>query len=255
MKKLITTAMAVLIAGAALAQEYKIAKSTGRLELTDINNVTIEGYNGNEIVFSSLDSYRDKDDRAKGLRAISAGGMEDNTGIGLAVRENGTTYEVYQLKKMDGPRVKIMVPKGVTISYRHSSPHGSDVKLRNVESEVEISTVHNSIRLDNVTGPISAKTAHGEIEVTLADNIKGPMYFSSTHGLVDVAISASAKANVIINAGGHGEAFVDPNLKLEIPKSGEWVKYGANKIDGKLNGGGVEISMGTSHGNLYLRKK
>ena len=57
---------------------------------------------------------------------------------------------------MDGPRVKILVPKGVVISYRHSSPHGSDVKLRNVESEVEISTVHNSIRLDNVSGDIEA---------------------------------------------------------------------------------------------------
>jgi hypothetical protein len=255
MKKLMFVALVVLIAGATQAQEYKIAKSTGRLELTDINNATIEGYNGNEIVFTSLDGSRDKDDRAKGLRAISANGMEDNTGIGLAVRENGTTYEVYQLKKMDGPRVKIMVPKGVTISYRHSSPHGSDLKVRNVEGEIEISTVHNSIRLENVSGPVSARTAHGEIEVTLNDNIKGPISFSSTHGLVDVAISANVKANILINAGGHGEAFVDPALKLEIPKSGEWVKYGASKIDGKLNGGGVEVSLGTSHGNLYLRKK
>ncbi|HMJ71640.1 MAG TPA: hypothetical protein VK508_22245 [Cyclobacteriaceae bacterium] len=255
MKKLILAALVVITASAAQAQEYKIAKSTGRLELNDINNVTIEGYSGNEIVFSSLDSYRDKDDRAKGLRAVSANGAEDNTGIGLAVRENGTTYEVYQMKKMDGPRVKIMVPKGVAISYRHSSPHGSDVKLKNVESEVEISTVHNSIRLDNVTGPITAKTAHGEIEVTFSDNIKGPIYFSSTHGLVDVSLPAGIKANVTLNAGGYGEAFVDPNLKLEIPKSGEWVKYGANKIEGKMNGGGIEISMATSHGNLYLRKK
>jgi hypothetical protein len=255
MKKLIIAALVVITASAAQAQEYKIAKSTGRLELNDINNVTIEGYNGNEIVFSSLDNNRDRDDRAKGLRAVSANGVEDNTGIGLAVRENGTTYEVYQMKKMDGPRVKIMVPKGVTISYRHSSPHGDDVKLRNVEGEVEISTVHNSIRLDNVTGPITAKTAHGEIEVTFSENIKGPIYFASTHGLVDVALPAGVKANVTLNAGSHGEAFVDPNLKLEIPKSGEWVKYGSNKIEGKLNGGGIEISMGTSHGNLYLRKK
>jgi hypothetical protein len=254
MKKLFITAAVALIAGAAYSQEYKIAKSTGRLEINDVNNVSIEGTNGNEIVFSSLDGSRDRDDRAQGLRAISAAGLEDNTGIGLAVRENGTTYEVYQLKKMDGPRVKILVPKGVVISYRHSSPHGSDVKLRNVESEVEINTVHNGIKLDNVTGPMNVRTAHGEVEVTFTDNIKGPIYLSSTHGLVDVAIPAATKANVTLSAG-HGEIFVDPNLKLEVPKSGEWVKYGASKLEGKINGGGIDISLGTSHGNVYLRKK
>lgn len=254
MKKLMTFALGFIIAGAATAQEYKIAKSTGRLEINEVNNVTIEGYNGSEIVFSSLDRNRDDDARSKGLRAISANGLEDNTGIGLSVRENGTTYEVYQLKKMDGPRVKIMVPKGVTISYRHTSPHGSDVKLRNVESEVEISTVHNSIQLDNVTGPMNVRTAHGRIEVDFNDNVKGPIYFSSTHGLVDVSLPLATKANITMSAG-HGEIFVDPGLKLEVPKSGEWVKYGSNKVEGKLNGGGIEISLGTSHGNVYLRKK
>lgn len=254
MKKLIITALVALIAGAAYSQEYKIPKNTGRLEIIDVNNVTIEGTTGNEIIFTSLDGSRDRDDRAKGLRAISAAGMEDNTGIGLAVRENGTTYEVYQLKKMDGPHVKIQVPKGVTISYRHSSPHGSDVKLRNIESEVEISTVHNGVRLENVTGPMNVRTAHGEVEVTFTDNIKGPIYLSSTHGLVDVALPAAIKANVSLSAG-HGEIFVDPNLKLEVPKNGEWVKYGSSKLEGKINGGGLEFTMATSHGNLYLRRK
>jgi len=254
MKKVLTFALGLIIAGAATAQEYKIAKSTGRLEINEVNNVTIEGYNGNEIVFSSLDGSRERDSRAAGLRAISSNGLEDNTGVGLAVRENGTTYEVYQLKKMDGPRVKIMVPKGVSIYYRHTSPHGSDVKVRNVESELDISTVHNSIMLDNVTGPVKAGTAHGRIEVVLNDNFKGPLYFSSTHGLVDVSVPASAKVDISLTAG-HGEIFVDPNLKLEVPKTGEWTRYGSSKIDGKVNGGGTEMNLATSHGNIYLRKK
>lgn len=253
MKTLATLALAVIAFGAS-AQEYKIAKSTGKLEISEVNNVTIEGYSGNEIIFSSLDRTSDKDPRANGLRAISAGGMEDNTGLGLAVRENGSTYEVYQLKKMDGPHIKIQVPKGVSISYRHTSPHGSDVKLKNVESAVEISTVHNSVRLDNVTGPVAVGTSHGEVEVIFGDNIKGPVHLSSTHGLVDVTLPGSTKANVTLG-NTHGEIFVDPNLKLEVPKTGEWTKYGGSKVDGKLNGGGIEIGLNSSHGNIYLRKK
>jgi hypothetical protein len=253
MKKIITLALAV-ITSAAFAQEYKIAKSTGRLEINEVNNVTIEGYNGNEIVFSSLDGSRDRDPRAQGLRAVSANGLEDNTGIGLAVADKGTTYEVYQLKKMDGPRVKIMVPKGVTIAYRHTSPHGSDIKIRNVESELDISTVHNGITLDNITGPANIRTVHGEIDATFNDNVKGPLYLSSTHGLVDVSLPAATKANISMSAG-HGEIFLDPNLKVEIPKTGEFVRYGASKVEGKLNGGGIDITLATSHGNVYLRKK
>ncbi|MEJ0032735.1 MAG: hypothetical protein WDO15_21300 [Bacteroidota bacterium] len=253
MKQIITFAL-TLITAVAFSQEYKIAKSTGRLEINEVNNVTIEGSTGNEIVFSSLDGSREKDPRAQGLRAVSANGLEDNTGIGLAVNDKGTTFEVYQLKKMDGPRVKILVPKGVTVVYRHTSPHGSDFKIRNFEGELDVSTVHNSIMVDNINGPANIRTAHGRVEVVFNDNVKGPLYFSSTHGLVDVALPAATKANISMSAG-HGEIFLDPNLKVEVPKTGEFVKYGSSKFEGKLNGGGMDITLATSHGNVYLRKK
>jgi hypothetical protein len=253
-KKIIIATIASLITLAVNAQEYKLAKSTGRLEIREVNNVTIEGYNGNEIVFSSLDGSRDKDPRAAGLRAVSSMGLEDNTGLGLSVVEKGTTYEVSQLKKMDGPRVKIMVPKGVAVSYKHTSPHGSDIKVKNTESEIEISTVHNGVKLDNVTGPLNIKTVHGEIEADLSATVKGPVSLTSTHGLVDVTLPANIKATLDISTT-WGEIFVDPGLNLEIPKTGDWVKYGSNKIEGKINGGGLEFTLGSAHGNVYVRKK
>lgn len=254
MKRITTIVLALIIAGAAQAQEYKIAKSTGRLEIRDVNNVTLEGYSGNEIVFSSLDNFRDRDARSSGLRAISAGGLEDNTGIGLSVRENGSTFVVNQLKKMDGPRVKILVPKGVSVLYSHTSPHGSDLKVRNLESELEVSTVHNSVRIDNASGPLNIRTVHGQIEADLPATVKGPLNFTSTHGLVDIAITTAVKANVMLSAG-HGEIFVDPTLNLEIPKTGEWARYGSSRVEGKLGGGGLDLSLSTSFGNVYLRKK
>ena len=60
--------------------------TAGKLDIREVNNVTIEGYSGNEIVFSSLDGSREKDKRAEGLRAVSAMGREDNTGLGLSVK-------------------------------------------------------------------------------------------------------------------------------------------------------------------------
>ncbi len=253
-RNILIIAFTLITIGAVYAQEYKLAKSSGKLEIKEVNNVTIEGYNGNEIVFSSLDGSPEKDRRADGLRAVSNMGLEDNTGIGLAVLDKGTTYQVYQLKKMDGPRVKIMVPKGVSIYYSHSSPYGSDVKFKNVESEIEISTVHNGVHLENVSGPMNVKTVHGEIEADFSTNMKSPISITSAHGLIDITIPAATKATMSMSTS-HGEIFVDPAFKLEIEPKSEWVKYGSNKVNGKINGGGLDFTLSSTHNNIYLRKK
>ncbi len=253
-KKILTMAMALMAMSVLHAQEYKLAKSTGKLIIKGVDRVSIEGTSGNEIIFSSADGSREKDHRADGLRAVSSMGLEDNTGIGLAVQDKGTTYEVYQLKKMDGPRVKIMVPKGVSIYYDHSSPHGSDVTFKNVEGEIETSTVHNGVHLNNVTGPLNIKTVHGEIEADFSAGIKSPILLSSTHGLVDVTIPASLKVTMNMSTS-WGEIFVDPAFKLEIEPKSDWVKYGSNKVNGKINGGGLDITLSSTHNNIYLRKK
>ena len=254
MKKNILTLALALTAATLFAQEYKLAKSSGRLEIKEVNRVTIEGYNGNEIIFSSQDRSRDDDDRAKGLRAVSSMGLEDNTGIGLSVVEKGGSIQVNQLKKMDGPRVRIQVPKGVSVYFSHSSPYGNDVTFRNVESEIEVSTVHNGVHLENVTGPLNVKTVHGEIEADLSANLKSPISLTSTHGLVDVTIPQATKGNMNMSTT-WGEIFVDPAFKLEIEPKSEWVKYGSGKISGKINGGGMDFTLSSVHNNVYLRKK
>lgn len=236
------------------AQEYKLSKSTGKLEIRELNDVTIEGHNGNEIIFTSVNYAAERDERAEGLRVINSLGLEDNTGIGLSVVDKGSTIEVYQLKRMDGPKVKIMVPRAVVVSYSHTSPHGEDIYIKNVESEIELSTVHNGVHLTNVTGPITAKTVHGEIEIEFNPNMKSPVSLASAHGLVDVTMPVAAKANLSMRAG-HGEIFVDPAFKIEMEKQSEWTVYGSGTVDGKLNGGGLDVSLSTSHGNIYLRKK
>ena len=253
-RKLIIIAGLVWISlGYAKAQDYKLQKSSGRLEIKEVNEVTIEGYNGNEIVFSSRDNDRDGDDRAKGLRAISSLGLEDNTGIGLSVVDKGNVIEVQQLKKMDGPDIKILVPKGVTVYYSHTSPYGSDVKFKNVESEIEVSTVHSGVFLDNVTGPVDVKTVHGEIEATFGANMKNPISIISVHGHVDVSMPVATKANLKLGTT-WGEIFVDPDFKIDIERSGNMVKYSDN-VTGKINGGGLDITLSSTHDNVYLRKK
>ncbi len=254
MKKVLTTIiLSCLAIGLLQAQEYKVAKSTGRLEIREVNHVVIEGYSGNEIIFSSKDGKRDDDERAKGLRSISGMGLEDNTGLGLSVVDKGGIIEVQQLKKMDGPDVTIKVPKGVVAYYTHSSPYGREVDFKNVESEIEVSTVHSGVNLTNVSGPMTVKTVHGNIEASLSTNIKNPVSIVSVHGHVDVAIPVATKANLKLGTV-YGEIFVDPDFKIDIEKKDNMVKYSDN-VAGKINGGGLDITLSSTHDNVYLRKK
>lgn len=252
-KHILSIALGLLASGVLYAQEYKLSKSSGTLEIREVNNVRIEGHNGNEIIFTSEDDHRDHDDRAKGLRAISSLGLEDNTGIGLSVVDKGDVIEVRQLKKMDGPDIKILVPKNVVVSYHHTSPHGSEIDIKNFEGQVEISTVHNGVVLTNATGPMKINTVHGDIDASLGASLKSPISIESVHGHVDIALPVSTRANMKLSTH-FGEILVDPDFKIDIEKSGEMVRYNDN-VKGKINGGGIDINLSATHNNVYLRKK
>ena len=110
------------------------------------------------------------------------------------------------------------------------------------------------VKLDNVTGPLNIKTVHGEIEADFGAAIKSPIRLISTHGFVDLTLPTATKATMTMSTS-WGEILVDPALKLEIETKGDMVKYSSNSVNGKLNGGGIEIELKSTHSNIYVRKK
>ncbi len=244
--------MGWLALNTAVAQEFKVAKSTGRLEL-NIGRVTVEGHAGNEIIFSSRDHKEGKDERAEGLRAINSLGLEDNTGLGINVTQKGDVVEVSQLKKMNAPDVKILVPKGVIVSFSHESQYGGTATFKNMENEIEVSANYNSIELENVSGPVTAKTVYGHIEADFSQNIKGPISIVSIYGYVDVTLPVATKANLKMSTS-YGEILVAPEFKIEIDKQGDMVRY-SDRVNGKINGGGINIDFRSDYSKIYLRKK
>lgn len=252
MKNILFLMLGLFASTAALAQEYKVAKSSGRLEI-GIGKVTVEGYNGNEIIFSGRDKAEAKDERAAGLLAINGSGLTDNTGLGINVTDKGNVIEVSQLKKMGSPEIKILVPKGVIVSFNHESQYGGTATFKNLENEIEVSAVYNSIELENVTGPLTLKTVYGHIEAELNTNVKGPLSIVSIYGYVDVTLPVATKANLKMSTS-YGELLVAPEFKIEIDKQGDMVRY-SDKVNGKINGGGMNIDLRSDYSKIYLRKK
>jgi hypothetical protein len=251
-RNVIVGMIALFIAGAAQAQEYKVAKSTGKLQL-NIGKVTVEGYDGKEIIFSSKDRDREKDERAEGLKAINSLGLDDNTGLGINVADKGDVIEVNQLKKMNSPDVKIMVPKGVIVSFSHESQYGGTAVFRNMENEIEVSANYNSVELENVTGPVTVKSVYGGVDAVFSANVKGPISIVSIYGHVDVTLPVAIKANLKLSTS-YGEIYVAPEFKIEIEKTGDMVRY-SDRVNGKLNGGGMNVDFRSDYGKIYLRKK
>lgn len=254
MKKLILV-LGVIVAAVsfATAQEYKVAKNSGRIQIY-LGKVTVEGSTGNEIVFTSNDHDHEKDDRAKGLTAVNSMGLTDNTGLGINVADKGGVIEVRQLKKMNSPNVKILVPKGVIVAYEHESQYGGEAKFKNLENELEISANYNSVELENVTGPVTAKSVYGHVEADFNANVKGPISIVSVYGYVDVTLPQATKADIKMSTN-YGEIYAAEEFKIEYEKQGDHMVRYDDKVMGKINGGGMKVDLNSSYGKIYLRKK
>lgn len=251
-RAMVLAALMMIAAGYLKAQEFRLKKNSGRLEL-NIGKVTVEGHDGSEIIFTSENGHKEKDKRAEGLRSVSSLGLDDNTGLGVNVTDNGDVVKVQQLKKTNAPDIKILVPKNVIVSFSYESQYGGEAKFRNMSNEIEVDAQYNSIDLENVTGPLTVKTIYGHVEAILDQNMKGPISIVSVYGYVDIAIPSTTKANLKMNTS-YGDIFADPAFKIEMDTKGEMISY-TNKVSGKINGGGIPIDLSCNYGKVYLRKK
>ena len=251
-KNILFTAALLLGAVPAMSQ-HKIQMSSGILELKELMHVTVEGYAGNEVIIEPSHTYKIPE-RAKGLRPIGGAGMQDNTGIGLAVKDEGKDYKVvYQVSSNSDAEYIIKVPKAVKIKYINSSIHGEDFKAVDISDEIEVQTLGGDVKMINVTGPMAVSSVHGDVEVVFSSVYKDlPSSIATVHGDLDVSIPNATNADLMLSTN-WGELYSDLDIKVE--NTNGMKVYGSKKISGKLGNGGVKLSLSATHGNIYLRGK
>jgi len=283
----------VITMSASAQKEYKLAKSSGKLNL-NISGAIVEGYSGNEIIFSTAKSESDLvDERAKGLRVISGSGFADNTGMGIDVSEKGDEINVNPVRK--GTRlgiITIKVPQNIKIAFNNTNTNQEELILKNLKNEIEVSVSYNKIKLENNTGPMNVKTLYGSVDAIFSGEIKGPVSIVSVYGYVDVSMPASTKANVELGTS-YGNLYAGEGFKIAIDKgtnektdaafpegtvralttttqniatTSAFSSNGQGSIisvynrdretlKGKLNGGGADVILKSNYKNVYLREK
>lgn len=94
------------------------------------------------------------------------------------------------------------------------------------DADLDVESVHGSIELIGLTGPVQAKAIHGFVD----------MSWPAKKGAELTFISA------------HGDVFSDQDIKFSGNKS-------QHRVTGLLNGGGIPISLEATHSNVYFRKQ
>ncbi len=253
MKNILTLTVFLFVSANLLAQEYTIDQSSGKLKVLEVGKITFKGHSGNNIVIATEDGKHAIPERAKGLRPISAAGLTDNTGIGLAVSKEGDETTVRKVSNKAGHRYTISVPTGVSLFYEHSNHDGGRLEIIDLPNEIEVSANYNSIHVQNATGPLAINSVYGSIEATFDEiNQDHSISLYSVYDHVDVTVPQSAKANFTLSTS-YGEMFTD--LDLDFGSSDSMKKLSANKVEGKYNGGGVDFFIKSSYDDVYLRKK
>lgn len=231
MKKiLILTSFLVMTGTVVSAQkQYKVGKTGGKLVLNNIPNLSVEGYDGKEIIFTIVSEAEDSnlfskdnntdDPRARGLSALNNNGF-DNTGLRLNISEKGNDVFVSPVGNLAASSLNIKIPNSVSLSIKNSgwplTAHSGEtsVTLNKIRSEIDVSAQFENFKLRDISGPLSIKTLSGNIELQLANGFRGPVSVYSISGFVDMTIPESEKADLTMSSVS-GTIYADKSLKLE----------------------------------------
>ena len=215
------------------------------------SDLKIEGISGSEVKIESR-NYKGLPKKAQGLKPLSASGPE-NTGIGLSMKQEGNVITLAAAhREADNADYVIMLPKNLKLKLDYYSWQAGDVVIKGMAGEVEAKSQVGDLEFIDVTGPIVAHTLSSDLEVTFTSlSESSPTSLSSTSGDIDVTFPENTKGtfNMSTMSGGVYTAF-----DFDFGEDGNVRRVAGHRARGKLNGGGVEVSLKSISGDIYIRK-
>ncbi len=250
MKKVTFLLIAVATCAITSAQtDY--TKSLSGIEWVKIeskSDITLKTYNANELLIKGTGSSKISE-KAKGLKLVGESG-NDNTDVGFYVVQDGNTLLVKNLRKSEG--AEIFLPKTQNVSVK--STWNGDIEIEGFSGEIEADAqLHGSIEITDINGPVTANALNGEIDVefgTVKQNT--PISIHTTNGAVDVSLPENTPADLTLSTL-HGDIYTNFDIKREEKDGLKSVS--SKKVKATINNGGVNISLKSINGSIYLRKQ
>lgn len=130
---------------------------------------------------------------------------------------------------------------------------GGNVRLNNIKGNVKTSTSGGNISANAVEGAIAAHTSGGNVDM---NSVSGSLETATSGGSMNVQVAKLGDYVRVSNSGGNINLQLPKDKGMDLHIEGDKIKVGTlnnfsgntedNKIDGKLNGGGVSVVVKTS---------
>lgn len=247
-----------------LAVKFTNPDKPGFIEVGLVNGgVTVEGYNGNEVIIEAQSRTREivtdeKKRKVDGMKRIPI------TTTGLSVEEDENRMEISVESWRRTIDLKLRVP--FNTSMKVNCVNAGDIFIQNVNGEFDINNVNGKVTLQDVSGSVMAHALNKDLVVTFKKiDPEKAMSFSTLNGDVDVTFPENLKANVKLKSD-NGEIYSDFEIKLDATprevveennrgKSGKYRVKIDHTVQGKINGGGPEFQFTTFNGDVIIRMK
>ncbi len=216
--------------------------------------INVSGYDGQTVKVKIIKYSKkvDKDKSRDGMRLVSTGGA------GFEAEEYNNTVEID--KDSWGTRADFVIQIPRNFDLEIETYNNGHIWIEDVEGEVNAESYNGPITLNNIKGSASASTYNGAIEVQFSQlDADSPMAFSTYNGNVDITVpngtkfTAKMKTNRDIYTDFDSFTLSNPEPIRRNTERGTGIKY-EDWIEGDLNGGGPNVTMKTTNGNIYIRK-
>ncbi|WP_315815892.1 DUF4097 family beta strand repeat-containing protein [Paraflavitalea speifideaquila] len=139
---------------------------------------------------------------------------------------------------------------------------GGNVTLEDLTGNIDATTSGGSVRANTISGDLSATTSGGNVSL---DDLACSVNASTSGGNITVNIKEVGKFVKLSNSGGNISLSMPGNKGLDLRITGDKVKADKmsnfsgtienDSIDGKLNGGGIPVTVRGSSGRVTLTIK
>ncbi|HOT98371.1 MAG TPA: DUF4097 family beta strand repeat-containing protein [bacterium] len=123
---------------------------------------------------------------------------------------------------------------------------GGSIRIESAKGRVQASTSGGGITVEEVAGEIDASTSGGSISAHITRQPAAPCRLATSGGSVNVSLAPGIKVDLNAStSGGRVRSEVDVLVKGE---------FGHTALRGQINGGGPELYLRTSGGNITISK-
>lgn len=125
-----------------------------------------------------------------------------------------------------------------------ASTSGGSIDVDMVQGNLKASTSGGGLRFRNVNGNLIGRTSGGSIEAELSAQVSEPVELYTTGGSIRLEIPADFRATLAASTTG-GRVYTDLPVMIQG-------KISNTSLNGKINGGGPEVSLKTTGGNIDI---